>query len=211
MFRRKKDNEDGLPPAGESTEASGADAPKVFPRAAGTPAAPAASTSSNSSASSARPAVGAVPLRPSMPGTAPRSGADSGAGIGEKKLIVGREIQLSGQITSCDKLVVEGRVDANLSDSRSIDIAESGFFKGKAEIDSAEIAGRFEGTLTVRQRMFIRATGKVVGTIRYGMIEIEPGGEISGDVQVAGGARPATQGSSDNPPPGLLGGESNTG
>ena len=29
-----------------------------------------------------------------------------------KKLIVGRDIILSGRITSCDKLVVEGRVEA---------------------------------------------------------------------------------------------------
>ena len=56
-----------------------------------------------------------------------------------------------------------------------------------AEIDQAEIAGRFEGTITVRQRLFIRSTGKVVGTIRYGTVEIEAGGEIAGDVQVSGG------------------------
>ncbi len=29
----------------------------------------------------------------------------------------------------------------------------------------------------------IRATGRVVGTIRYGQIEIECGGQISGDIQ----------------------------
>ena len=33
----------------------------------------------------------------------------------------------------------------------------------------------------------IRSTGKVTGTIRYGTVEIEAGGEISGDVQVSGG------------------------
>ena len=202
MFRRKKENEDGLPTTGESSETSATDTQKVFPRAPGTPPASVTPTAPP------RPAVGtAVPLRPSTPPA--RAGGDSATG--EKKLIVGREIQLSGQITSCDKLVVEGRVDANLSDSRAIDIAESGFFKGKAEIDSAEIAGRFEGTLTVRQRMFIRATGKVVGTIRYGMIEIEPGGEISGDIQVAGATRPALQGSSESGSPGLLAGESGSG
>ena len=31
-----------------------------------------------------------------------------------RKLIVGREISLSGEITSCDKLIVEGSVEANL-------------------------------------------------------------------------------------------------
>ena len=174
MFRRRKDNDDGAPDAPDALEPAAGEASKVFPRAPATP--------------SPRLAVGAAtPMRPPV---APARGSD----VEGKKLIVGREIVLSGTITSCDKLVVEGRVDANLSDSRSIEIAESGFFKGTAEIDSAEIAGRFEGTVTVRQRLFIRATGKVTGKIRYGMIEIEPGGEIAGDVQVATGADGARTG-----------------
>jgi cytoskeletal protein CcmA (bactofilin family) len=101
-----------------------------------------------------------------------------------RKLIVGREIALSGEITSCDRLVVEGSVEANLANCHDIDIAESGLFKGSASIEEAEIRGRFEGTLTVRKRLLIRATGKVTGTIRYGQIEIECGDQVSGDVQV---------------------------
>jgi cytoskeletal protein CcmA (bactofilin family) len=100
-----------------------------------------------------------------------------------RKLIVGREISLSGEITACDRLVVEGSVEANLANCRDIDIAESGLFKGSASIDDAEVRGRFEGTLNVRRRLLIRATGRVIGTVRYGQIEIECGGQISGDIQ----------------------------
>ncbi len=77
-----------------------------------------------------------------------------------RKLIVGREISLSGEITACDRLVVEGSVEANLANCRDIDIAESGLFKGSASIDDAEIRGRFEGTLNVRRRLLIRASGR---------------------------------------------------
>jgi cytoskeletal protein CcmA (bactofilin family) len=100
-----------------------------------------------------------------------------------RKLIVGREISLSGEITACDRLVVEGSVEANLANCRDIDIADSGLFKGSASIDDAEVRGRFEGTLNVRRRLLIRATGRVIGTVRYGQIEIECGGQISGDTQ----------------------------
>jgi cytoskeletal protein CcmA (bactofilin family) len=100
-----------------------------------------------------------------------------------RKLIVGREISLSGEITACDRLVVEGSVEANLANCRDIDIAETGLFKGSASIDDAEIRGRFEGTLNVRRRLLIRASGRVIGTVRYGQIEIECGGQISGDIQ----------------------------
>jgi cytoskeletal protein CcmA (bactofilin family) len=116
-----------------------------------------------------------------------------------RTLIVGREIALSGEITSCDRLVVEGSVEANLANCRDIDIAESGLFKGSASIDEAEIRGRFEGVLTVKKRLLIRSTGKVVGKIRYGQIEVERGGQISGEVSSA----PAEGESAESRPMGL--------
>ena len=100
-----------------------------------------------------------------------------------RKLTVGREITLSGEITSCDKLIIEGSVEANLNNCRDVEIAESGLFKGTASIEDAEIPGRFEGNLVVRKRLLIKASGRVSGTIRYGQIEIECGGQISGDIQ----------------------------
>src|SRR5581483_5026221 len=103
-----------------------------------------------------------------------------------RRLIVGREISLSGEITSCDKLIVEGSVEANLQNCHEIEIAESGLFKGTASIDEAEVRGRFEGELVVRRRLMIRAGGKVVGTIRYGQLEVEAGGELSGEIQSSG-------------------------
>jgi cytoskeletal protein CcmA (bactofilin family) len=100
-----------------------------------------------------------------------------------KKLIVGRDICLSGEITSCDKLVVEGQVEVSLSDARIIEVAPSGFFKGNARVDEADISGRYEGELVVREKLTLRATGRISGSIRYGRIVIESGGEISGEMQ----------------------------
>ncbi len=132
-------------------------------------------------AEAGRPAE--VAPRPGAPPTAPARRSDAEA----RKLIVGREISLSGEITSCDKLVVEGSVEANLQNCQDVDIAESGLFKGSATIDDADVRGRFEGNLVVRKRLLIRTTGRVSGTIRYGQIEIECGGQISGDIQVHSG------------------------
>jgi cytoskeletal protein CcmA (bactofilin family) len=120
---------------------------------------------------------------------------------GESKLTVGPNIKLKGvEITDCDTLVVEGSVEATM-DSRVIQIAERGSFKGSAEIDIAEIRGEFDGTLTVRQKLVIYATGKVTGRIRYGKIVIEEGGQLSGEIEfgtaparpVVNGVRPGLQ------------------
>ena len=49
-------------------------------------------------------------------------------------------------------------------------------------LEQAEIQGRVEGNLVVRKRLLIKASERVSGTIRYGQIEIECGGQISGVV-----------------------------
>jgi cytoskeletal protein CcmA (bactofilin family) len=101
-----------------------------------------------------------------------------------KKLIVGREIALSGAINACEKLVVQGRVEANMTDCSEIEVTETGTFKGDAAVEVAEIDGVFEGTLVARELLLIRSNGHVSGTIRFGRLEVERGGELMGDVQV---------------------------
>ena len=108
------------------------------------------------------------------------------------RLIVGPDIKLKGvEITDCDTLVVEGRVEASM-DSRVVQIAEHGIFNGTATMDVAEIWGSFEGTLTARKQLVVYASGRVSGTIRYGKIRVEEGAELSGDVStLSSGHAPA--------------------
>ena len=111
--------------------------------------------------------------------TAPNTSVSEGG----SRLIVGPNIKLKGvEITDCDTLVVEGTVEATM-DSRVIQIMANGAFKGSADIDIAEIHGQFDGNLTVRDKLVIFSQGKVNGTIRYGKVIIEEGGQLSGDVQ----------------------------
>ncbi len=108
------------------------------------------------------------------------------------RLIVGPDIKLKGvEITDCDTLVVEGRVEASM-DSRVIQIAENGVFSGTVSIDVAEIRGTFEGELTARKQLVIYSTGRVSGEIRYGKIRIEEGGEISGEISTLASAPEVT-------------------
>jgi cytoskeletal protein CcmA (bactofilin family) len=101
-----------------------------------------------------------------------------------KRLTVGKGITLSGEIRACDLLIVEGQVEATLSESRAVEISSSGVFKGVADIESAEVSGLLEGELVVRGTLVIHATGRVLGKISYGQIEIARGGIISGQIDV---------------------------
>jgi cytoskeletal protein CcmA (bactofilin family) len=186
---KKKSEEDEAPPAASEsskTIAESASKPKPLTQGASmtakpnpTPNSPAMAQPSASVEPIRRPVVEApgLPRRDTRPIAPPSEG---------KRLIVGRDISLSGEISSCDKLIVEGRVQANVSDCHEISIAQTGAFKGNAEIDGAEISGQFQGTLTVHDRLLIRSTGRVDGEVRYGRLEIECGGELTGQVTSMG-------------------------
>lgn len=105
-----------------------------------------------------------------------------------KKLIVGRDIELSGEISACDRLVVEGKVTADLTDAGIIEVSQTGMFRGTAIVDEADISGEFNGSLTVRRKLTIRSTGRVHGAILYARIVIELGGEAHGTIELISGA-----------------------
>jgi len=107
-------------------------------------------------------------------------------------LYVGPGVTLKGEILGCDTLRVEGSVEGNAA-ARQLIVCAGGSFNGTVEIEEGDVEGRFEGTLNVAGRLFLRATGRICGTLSYGQIEVERGGEILGDIAVRGAAsaRPA--------------------
>jgi len=111
-----------------------------------------------------------------------------------RKLYIGQGITLSGEIESCDHLVVEGTVEAALKGASVLEIAEAGAYFGTVDIDEATIAGRFEGDLTVRGRLTVKASGSITGSITYKELAIEAGSNIDGklsplDAKSAGGRK----------------------
>jgi len=100
-----------------------------------------------------------------------------------RTLIIGPGVSVKGEITSCNRLIVEGKIEAKLADCPNVIIKDGGVFNGESTTDDADVQGSFEGNLTVRKRLLVRATGRVSGTIAYGELEIERGGKISGEIR----------------------------
>jgi cytoskeletal protein CcmA (bactofilin family) len=108
-----------------------------------------------------------------------------------RKLVVGKDITVRGEITSCDILIVEGTVRADIAGCREMQIAKGGLYVGTANVENAEIRGRFEGELTVTGQLALRSSGELAAKVRYNQIEIEAGGDLSGDVKKEGAAKPS--------------------
>lgn len=123
----------------------------------------------------------------------PRAAEASGS-----RLSVGENINLKGvEISNCGVLVIEGNVEATVN-STAMEIARPGRLNGTANIDVAEVHGEFAGELTARSKLVVHATGRVTGTIRYGLLVVEEGGVVSGELkQLEPAAEPIAKG----PPP----------
>ncbi len=105
------------------------------------------------------------------------------------RLNVGRDICLTGELKSCESLVVEGTVNVNLHSAKSLEVLEEGSFSGTAIVDSAEIVGTYEGDLTVSGLLIIHASGRVTGNISTAELLLERGGVICGSLQMGNKAK----------------------
>ncbi|MCA3422353.1 MAG: polymer-forming cytoskeletal protein [Roseomonas sp.] len=179
LFRRK--DEATTPPAPEPTSVPTARDPDLavppFRPAAVVP--PAASAA----ASSAKPTITPSPAaRPSTPTAGRPTGR---AEAGEKRVLqLGKGISIQGSVTEAERIVIEGTMESQLLQCQELAISHSGVFKGEVQVEDADIAGVFDGTLTATGSLIIRATGRVLGVARSRRLSVEDGGQLTGRMEM---------------------------
>ncbi len=183
MFNKKKDDGEPAEPAVEPTEPT----PPAPEETETPPLKPFSRKGTHAPAKApATPYRAEIPRRPvDIPGPTSRAERSRGAAAEDdpKRLVVGRDIRLKGEIDSCERLVVEGEVEVEVSGTRLIEIMSTGLFRGDVDVEQADISGRYEGNLICRNQLTVRSGGRVTGSVRYGRIVIEAGGEVCGDMR----------------------------
>ena len=182
-----RDSDIGVPPFRPALK----DSPSMSmaPKPTATPAAPSVGirpTPVGAQVGTSTAPVG-VPSRPPM-----RSEASE-----RRTLVVGRGISLQGTVSDAERLVVEGTVESQMIQASELFVAQSGVCKGELQVEDAEIAGLFDGTITARNSLVIRSSGKVNGVARCRKLSVEEGGQVSGQMEMltdaqATASRPAT-------------------
>jgi cytoskeletal protein CcmA (bactofilin family) len=193
IFRRKDDA--GQPEAAPATVPVARDSDLAMPpfRPAGVTL-PAASTGPAAPKPNAAPAAGVARVPPA-PGAAPSAPAaargPTRTEAGDRRtMIIGKGISLQGTVTEAEKLVIEGTMESQLLQAQELVISHSGVFKGEVQVEDAEIAGVFDGTLTANGSLTIRATGRVLGVARSRRLSVEDGGQLSGKMEMITGDAP---------------------
>lgn len=193
LFRRK--DEPGAE-SGSTTIPAARDpelaVPPFRPAAAAQQAAPAAGgpTAPKPNAPPA-PAAGVTRVAGTAP-TAPASTAPRApAALPDRRtLVVGKGISLQGTVTEAERLIIEGTMESQLLQAQELIITHAGVFKGEVQVEDAEIAGTFDGSITATGSLVIRATGRLIGTARTRKLSVEEGGQVSGKMEMLSDGAP---------------------
>lgn len=129
--------------------------------------------------------AGAAPTPPAS--TAPRAPA---AQPERRTLVVGKGISLQGTVTEAERLVIEGTMESQLLQAQELVITHAGVFKGEVQVEDAEIAGTFDGSITATGSLVIRSTGRLLGTARTRKLSVEEGGQVSGKMEMLSDGAP---------------------
>ena len=96
-------------------------------------------------------------------------------------LQIGNGVTITGSIKADNEVTIQGTLDGDV-DCHCLIVSKSGNIKGKVKTETMTIEGKTEGEITVTDLLQIKSTGSVNGKVFYGMIEVEDGGKLIGEI-----------------------------
>jgi cytoskeletal protein CcmA (bactofilin family) len=103
--------------------------------------------------------------------------------------VIGSDVVIKGDITASADLHVDGTVEGDIA-CASLVQGESSSVVGAIEAASARLAGRVNGTISVRELVILK-TAVIEGDVRYDTLTVEQGAQVEG--RVAHGASKTAQ------------------
>ena len=105
------------------------------------------------------------------------SGVDTASGL------IGKGVEVTGDILFTDGLRVEGRVNGSLvSEKGTLVVEESARVEARVDVGVCLISGTLEGNVKAKSRVEIRRTSRVRGDIITPVLLVEEGSVLNGNV-----------------------------
>ncbi|MEW5740989.1 MAG: polymer-forming cytoskeletal protein [Myxococcota bacterium] len=108
--------------------------------------------------------------------------------------IIGPSILISGKLSGDEDLTVRGRVEGELSLTRTLIVEPSGIVKANVAVKNAIVSGVVVGNITATESVELTKEGRMVGDIRSPRVIIVDGASFRGRVDMGNAEpRPASE------------------
>ncbi len=98
--------------------------------------------------------------------------------------VIGRGIQVKGNLTGGEDLTVEGSVEGHVTLKNHITVLESGEMQADISTHSLEAHGRVSGQIDAQDLVSLSAQAHVVADIRAPRVVIEDGARFKGRIEM---------------------------
>jgi cytoskeletal protein CcmA (bactofilin family) len=91
---------------------------------------------------------------------------------------------IKGAISAVGDFRLDGMLEGNITLNGKLVVGESGFIKGNVVCQNANIIGRVDGNISVKELLSLNSTANVKGDILINRLSIEPGATFSGSCRM---------------------------
>jgi cytoskeletal protein CcmA (bactofilin family) len=102
--------------------------------------------------------------------------------------LIGAGSRFTGNFECESDLVLGGRIEGDGTIRGALTLAEGGQWEGTIHATNAVIAGEIQGTIVVSEKLEIRKSARIRGSVKAKTIAIAEGGVIDGDMAITSDA-----------------------
>ncbi len=99
--------------------------------------------------------------------------------------VLGPTLEIVGEMTSDEDVIIEGRFSGKLSCTSRITIGRTGVVEADLDADTIQISGKVKGNLSARHKIEIIASGFLEGNIRTPKVIVAEGAVFKGSVDMS--------------------------
>jgi cytoskeletal protein CcmA (bactofilin family) len=102
--------------------------------------------------------------------------------------IVAAGTEIKGNIESKGDIRVDGTLTGNLTTSSKVLVGPSGKINGDIIAEQADILGQINGTLKVKELLYLKGNCQVNGNLFAGQLQVDPTASFNGECHMGGSA-----------------------
>jgi cytoskeletal protein CcmA (bactofilin family) len=102
----------------------------------------------------------------------------------ENSAAIGRTTRIVGRLTGDGDLVVEGRIEGEVTLRGHLSVAEGGVVAAPVQATDLTVEGAVDGDVDVQGAVVLRPTGTVRGAIRAQRVSLEEGARFTGRIEM---------------------------